>query len=308
MPQLVPPLKIVGGAIFLLSFFSFQANSTAIGTATRINTVDIISNFSSLASPDPSTSSSASNSASISLASDFLPFFDDINNPVPGIKPSGSADVTPPPPTLNSFDKAVNNICGAPGTVVNPSSFQVMMRSNPTVLSNIKRFVGGFLISGRTSDADFLNDLTDIWFKAKGFDHVFCGEPVPGRSIGGMHFVGRYLELQQKGLGGRLPNNTSREEVIPGVIYTIGVIMKVGNGTARSPVKGYAYTLNAQEILSIASLAYKNNPNNNSTTKACHLTVTDQGKTFTTVFVTKNGAVRTFFPDATPGNNRRCKQ
>lgn len=237
------------------------------------------------------------------VPSDSLPFFDNINNPVSGLAVGSPADVTPPPPTLNSFDKAVNNTCGAPGTVVDPSRFQAMMKKNSAVLANIKKFVGGSLVSGRTSNADFLNDLTDVWFKAKAFDHIFCGEPTWGKSIGGLHFVGRYLELQQKGLAGRLANNTSREEVLPNAVYTMGVIIKVGDKTARSPVKGYGYTLNAEEILSIASLAYKKNPNTSSTNKACQLSVTDDGKTFTTVFVTKNGAIRTFFPDASPDNN-----
>ncbi|WP_407891223.1 EndoU domain-containing protein [Scytonema sp. NUACC26] len=53
---------------------------------------------------------------------------------------------------------------------------------------------------GRTSDAQFLEDLTNIWFNVKGFDHVFCGEPVAGGSIDGLHYVGRYVELQEKGL------------------------------------------------------------------------------------------------------------
>ncbi|GAX38753.1 hypothetical protein [Nodularia sp. NIES-3585] len=43
-----------------------------------------------------------------------LPFFDNINNPVPIGFPRGQKlDITPPPPLLNSFDKAVLNICGS---------------------------------------------------------------------------------------------------------------------------------------------------------------------------------------------------
>jgi hypothetical protein len=166
--------------------------------------------------------------------------------------------------------------------------------------------VGGFLKAGRTSDADFLNDLTDIWFNVVGFDHVFCGEPVQGGSIGGLHFVGRYVELQNKGLAGRLANNTSREEVVPNTIYTMGVVMKVGTGTAQSSIKGYPYTLNAEEILSIASLGYKNNPNTSTTNQACLLNVTDEGRTFKAVFVRRQGGIRTFYPDATPDSSANC--
>ncbi|WP_309245620.1 EndoU domain-containing protein [Desmonostoc muscorum] len=202
----------------------------------------------------------------------------------------------------------MTDLCGQPGTVVSPSNFQLMMTNNPTVLANIKQYVGGYLVAGRTSDAQFLTDLTNVWFNAEGFEHIFCGEPVAGGSIGGLHFVGRYLELQEKGLAGRLNNNASNEEVIPNAVYTIGAVMKVGNSTSQSSIKGFGYTLSAEEILSIVALAYKNNPNTSSTNTVCHWTVTDEGNTFKAVFVRRNGGVRTFYPDATPGSNPNCVQ
>ncbi|HEY9800954.1 MAG TPA: EndoU domain-containing protein [Leptolyngbyaceae cyanobacterium] len=266
------------------------------GTTNRTNIDDIVIN------------DYGSSGSTPSLPNGSLPFFDDINNPVSGLAYGSPADVTPPAPTLNSFDTAVVNLCGAPGTVVSRADFQSMMLNNPTVLANIKAYVGGFLKTGRTSDADFLNDLTDIWFNVVGFDHVFCGEPVQGGSIGGLHFFGRYVELQNKGLAGRLNNNTSREEVVPNTIYTMGVVMKVGTGTAQSSIKGYPYTLNAEEILSIASLGYKNNPNTSTTNQVCLLSITDEGRTFKAVFVRRQGGIRTFYPDATPDSSANCKQ
>lgn len=247
-------------------------------------------------------------STSPSLPNGSLPFFDNIDNPVFGLAYGSPADVTPPAPILNSFDTAVVNLCGAPGTVVSRAAFQSMMLNNPTVLANVKASVGGFLKAGRTSDADFLNDLTDIWFNVKGFDHVFCGEPVQGGSIGGLHFVGRYVQLQNQGLAGRLANNTSREEVVPNTIYTMGVVMKVGTGTAQSSIKGYPYTLDAEEILSKVSLGYKNNPNTTTTNQVCLLSVTDEGRTFKAVFVRREGGIRTFYPDATPDATANCYQ
>jgi Bacterial EndoU nuclease len=233
-------------------------------------------------------------------------FFDNVSNPVTGLAYGSPADATPVAPVLNSFDNAVNTLCGAPGTVVSSTSFKTMMNANPAVLANIKSALGGFLVSGRTTTAAFLDDLTNVWFAAKGFDHVLCGEPSVGGSIGGLHFAGRYLELQQKGLAGRLTGNLSREEVVPGAVYTIGAKVKVGSGYSESSVKGYGYTLNAEELLTFAAKAYKTNPNTTSTSKACHLKVTDNGKTFTTVFVAKQGGIRTFYPDATPGSNPTC--
>jgi hypothetical protein len=272
-------------------------------TTNRTNIDDIV-----ITDYGSSSSSSSSSSSNSSLPASSLPFFDNINNPVPGLAFGSPADVTPPAPTLNSFDTAVVNLCGVPGTVVSRAGFQSMMQNNPTVLANIKAYVGGFLEEGRTSNAQFLEDLTDVWFNVEGFEHVFCGEPVPGGSIGGLHFVGRYIELQEKGLAGRLNNNTSREEVVPNTVYTMGVVMKVGNGTAQSRIKGYPYTLSAEEILSIASLGYKNNPNSNNTNQVCLLKVTDENKTFKAVFVRRSGGIRTFYPDATPDNTANCTQ
>ncbi|WP_218653145.1 EndoU domain-containing protein [Nostoc sp. TCL26-01] len=236
------------------------------------------------------------------VSSRFLPFFDNINNPV-NVKVGGRKDLTPLPPQLNDFDKAMNQICGEVGTVVSPDSFKEKLREFPDVLTNIRETVGNSLVDGRTADDDFIDDLTDIWFNAHGFDHVFCGEPGQN-NIGGLHFVGRYLDLQQKGVAGRLPNADNRAEVEDGAIYTLGVEMKVGDRIVKAPIKGYGYTLNAEDILAIAAKAYKDNPNTESTSKGCTLTITDDGKTFANVFVAKNGAIRTFFPDATPDFNR----
>jgi Bacterial EndoU nuclease len=265
------------------------------GTSNRTNIDDIvITDYGSSSTP--------------SLPAGSVPFFDNISNPVSGLGYGSPSDVTPVAPTLNNFDRAVTDLCGQPGAVVSTSNFQSMMTNNPTVLANVKQYVGGFLVPGRTSDADFLADLTTVWFNADGFEHIFCGEPVAGGAIGGLHFVGRYVELQEKGLAGRLNNNASNEEVVPNAIYTIGAIVKVGSGTAQSSIKGYAYTLSAEELLSIAALAYKNNPNTSSTNTVCHWTATDDGNTFKAVFVRRNGGVRTFYPDATPGNNPNCVQ
>ena len=225
-----------------------------------------------------------------------------------GIKYGSPADVTPTQRSLSSFDNQVNSLCGAPGKLVTRTEFQTLMNNNSTVLASIKTYVGGYLVAGRTTDAQFLEDLTNVWFNAEGFNHVFCGEPVAGGAIGGLHFVGRYQQLQNDGLAGRLNNNTANEEVIPSAVYTIGAIMKVGSSTSQSSIKGYHYTLSAEEILQKGTLGYKNNPYTGSTSSACHLSITDEGTTVTSVFVRKLGGVRTFYPDATPSGNPNCVQ
>lgn len=118
-----------------------------------------------------------------------------------------------------------------------------------------------------------------------------------------MHFYGRYLQLQNQGIGGRLPNNRQREEVVPGVIYTMGVVIKQGNQTVKDVIKGYSYLSNAEEMLLDATLAFKKQKNTEGT---CIYNVLDQetGKTFPNVFVRKNQAIITFYPDATPQGSK----
>ncbi len=220
----------------------------------------------------------------------------------------GTQDLTPLPPKLNEFDLAVNTLCGEPGTVVTPANFKATLNQFPDVVASIKKKVGGSIRPGRTSDSEFLDDLTNLWFTAHGFDHVFCGEP-SDKNIGGLHYVGRYLDLQNRGLAGLLASSTSKAEIEPGAIYTLGVIMLVGDRQVQAPIKGYGYTLNAQDILELATQTYKNNPNSDTITKACLLNVTDDQKTFNTVFVAKNNGIRTFYPDATPDSEKtpKCK-
>ncbi|ACK68675.1 hypothetical protein PCC7424_0206 [Gloeothece citriformis PCC 7424] len=228
-----------------------------------------------------------------------MPFFDD--DPSSTFNSVG-LDITPPAPILNEFDLAINRLCGDPGTVVSRADFQATLNQFPTVLANIKDFVGGSLVDGRTADDEFLDDLTDVWFNVHGFDHVFCGEP--GRNIGGLHFAGRYLDLQQRGLAGVLRGSESRAEVLPNAVYTLGVVMLVDGNPVSSAIKGYAYSLNAEELLALGAKAYEDNPSTGSTNQVCLVGITDEGNTFYNVFVAREGGIRTFYSDATPDFDR----
>jgi hypothetical protein len=233
-----------------------------------------------------------------------LPFFDEINNPVTVGFPAGQkVDITPPPPQLNAFDQSVLQICGPIGSRVRAETFKKLLSDYPQVLRQVKQAVGE-LRPGRKSDAEFLDDLTAIWFNRRGFEHIFCGEINNSTTIGGLHFAGRYLQLQTQGIAGRLPNNSNREEVIPGEVYTLGVVIQQENRTVTANMKSYAYHSHAQEILTDATKAFKAQ---SSSQADCIYTVRDSEtrQSFPAVFVRNDSAIITFYPDVTP-KGKKC--
>jgi len=234
------------------------------------------------------------------------PFFDQVNNLELHSFPRGKrADITPPPPQLSEFDQAVLQTCGSIGTRVRASSFKQLMSAHPNVLRQVKAAVGGELRPVRRTEAEFLDDLTAIWSSRGGFEHIFCGEIESSQKIGGLHFFGRYLQLQNQGIAGRLPNNLQKEEVIPGVVYTLGVVVKQGNRSVSDARKGYPLVSNAQELLLEGTKAFKAQGNAQG---ACIYPVVDQdsGKSYQAVFVKDRSAIVTFYPDATP-QGKACR-
>ncbi|MFB8791067.1 MAG: EndoU domain-containing protein [Potamolinea sp.] len=235
-----------------------------------------------------------------------LPFFDNVNNPEQHKFPRGQkVDITPPPPQLNQFDLDVLKTCGSIGSKVRANDFKKLISNYPEVLSKIQQAVGGELLPTRKTPEEFRDDLTTAWFNRGGFEHIFCGELEGSKKIGGLHFVGRYLQLQNQKIGGRLANNLEKEEVIPGVVYTLGVVIKNGNQIVTDDLKGYALVSNASEILVDGTKALKAQGNAQG---ACILQVRDEdsGKSFSAVFVKDRSAVVTFYPDATP-NGKPCR-
>ncbi|HIK26598.1 MAG: EndoU domain-containing protein [Oscillatoriaceae bacterium SKW80] len=229
-----------------------------------------------------------------------LPFFDTDNNPVTiRIPANQKVDMTPPPPTLNAFDRAVLKTCGPFGGRVNSESFKQLFALHPDILRQIKQAVGGSLYPNRNSDSDFLEDLTAIWFNRRGFEHIFCGKISGENKISGLHFAARYIQLQNEGIGGRIPNNSKREEAIPGVVYTVGVEIKKDNISVRDSHKSYPYVSNAAEIIIDATKAFKAQKN---TEGACIYNVLDKdtGKSYPAIFVKDSSGIITFYPDVTP--------
>ena len=238
--------------------------------------------------------------------SGLLPFFDQDNNPVTVSVPrSRKVDITPVPPQLNAFDRKVLNTCGTFGSKVGTISIRRLLAESPQVVQQIKQAVGGELFSGRRSENQFRDDLVTIWSNRGAFEHIFCGQIRGSNQIGGLHFVGRYLQLQNQGIAGRLPNNSKAEEVIDGEIYTLGVEVRQGDRVVtKDSKKGYSYVSNAQEILIDATRAFKSFRNTSNVNRACLYTVRDSSAPpFKAVFVNTNRAIVTFYPDATPKPN-----
>ncbi len=241
-----------------------------------------------------------------------LPFFDTTNNPVPVDFPVGAQkDITPQPPQLERFDQRVLAICGAGfDAPVSEQSFRTLLKDFPDVFGKLKTAAGGALKPNRSSDAAFTDDLVQIWFAQRGFKHILCGEKGDKKVnnvpvLDGLHFSGRYLQLQQQSgiKAGRFISSTTKQEVVDGVIYTFGTRVVQGNvKIAEAPIKGYSYVLSAQEILIHATKAFKLfNPPATQPTASCLFTISDPAAApFQAVFVKKEGAIRTFFPDATP--------
>ena len=246
---------------------------------------------------------------------DLLPFFDNQNNAIPVDFPVGEQkDITPPPPQLERFDQRVLTMCGSGfDAPVSTQSFRKLLQDYPDVLSKLKSAAGGALKPNRGADAAFTNDLVQIWFGQRGFKHILCGEKSNKRVnnvpiLDGLHFSGRYFQLQQQSgtKAGRYMDAATKQEVVDGVLYTFGTRVVKGNvKIAEAPIKGYPYVLNAQEILIHTTKAFKLfNPNAGQPIASCLYTVSEPGAPpFQAVFVKKEGAIRTFYPDATPEGN-----
>ncbi|MFQ1997997.1 EndoU domain-containing protein [Aeromonas veronii] len=241
---------------------------------------------------------------------DCLPFFDDKNDTV-SVKVGGNVDITPSPPAIDDFGNDINKVCGASGKKTSEAEFIKLMKDNKDILDELIKFTDGkvFYSEPKTTDRDkYLESLSKAWYSIHAFDHIFCGETeTDNKKIGGLHYYGRYKQLQDSGEACRIPNY-NKNEVISGSVYSMGVRMKKDSQTWIShEIKGYGLTLSALDILKAATRAFAENPTSSADSQACLLDVKDGDVKYTTVFVRRNGGIRTFYPDATPDNTTKCK-
>jgi hypothetical protein len=216
----------------------------------------------------------------------FPVFFDDIDQ--------GPDDPTPPQPAFTEVDLGVLRLCGDWGDAVPASGFRAFLDDRPSLRDSLLATLRG--------DID---TLERAWFDESGFRHIFCGEPYQredGRwTLGGLHYMGRYAQAQLNGWAGRLEGGCSVVEIEP-PIYTEGVMFRTPDGdTGVKCINGYALGLTASDMLHEVTKAYRLARGQlGSGTEACRHRVLDDGKGYEAVFVMRNDAIVTFYPDATP--------
>ncbi|HEX6012412.1 MAG TPA: EndoU domain-containing protein [Geminicoccaceae bacterium] len=222
-----------------------------------------------------------------------LPFFDDVDD--------GPGDPSPPTPSLDPFDRAVLEVCGAWGSRPRAQTFRAML-DRPELQGEMER-IHGALGGSPASLPRFKDELTSIWFAAGGFVHVFCGEPEPG-GVGGLHYRGRYLQLQEEGLAGLAGEAEcpGTETEIEPPIYAFGVRFRLPTGGALQTDcrTGYAYDLGAGDLLIHATMAYQAHHRAAGAEMCLHEVATPGARPYLAVFVVRGNGVRTFYPDATP--------
>jgi hypothetical protein len=232
--------------------------------------------------------------AAAARPSGLLPFFDEI---------VAADDPSPPPPPLTALDRGVLEVCGAWGSRPRARDFRAML-DRPEVEPELRALYDGLgrRLRGRELPLPrFKDELTGVWFDAHGFAHVFCGEP-GADGLGGLHYRGRYLELQEEGVAGLLTERECRATEIEPPVYTVGVRYRPpGGGPLRTTCpKGYAYDLGAADLFLVATAAWRELRRQRDARMCLEEITVSVGDGYFAVVVARGDAIRTFYPDVTP--------
>lgn len=189
-------------------------------------------------------------------------------------------------PNLNDFDKQVLRLCGNWGSEVERGSFADLLKGS--IFDELYFFLDKTIITNNAEPVVFKKELLDIWFNEKGFQHIFCGTP-QNKKLKGLHYAGRYLEMQEKGWGGK--NARCKKTYVNNAVHTIGIdfIDKTGNLAYKCP-NSYLYGFNAFDLLLHATKAFKESANLSSS-----LYKIPTSPPIEVTFIKKNNAILTFF-------------
>ncbi|MFO0727926.1 MAG: EndoU domain-containing protein [Myxococcota bacterium] len=204
----------------------------------------------------------------------FSVFFDTVDD--------GPKDMTPKPPELTPLDQKILALCGPLGSSVSRHDFGELLKHEPELRTRLKAVL---------PVDDVVAGASELWFARKGFEHVFCGQIKSPTEIAGLHWIGRYLDLQTKDLGGRLLKN-KKEALSKGLVYTVGIQAATETGTVEDPVKGYAYGYDAATLLLEGTRAASAYPR----AKGCLVTTHSPAGDVQQMLVLDHGALVTLYP------------
>lgn len=198
----------------------------------------------------------------------------------------GGDDPAPPPPPLAALDRAVLATCSPWSSRPRRAAFRAML-DRPELTPVLAA------LAGNGGHERLKDELARAWFAADGFRHVFCGEP-RADDLAGLHYRGRLLELQEAGLAGLVDPRTCRAEIDPPV-YTVGIrYLPPGGGLPRSTCpKSYDAELDAGAILIAGTRAWR-------AARGDGMCMAALGGGRWAVAVSRDGGLRTFYPDASP--------